>query len=270
MLFFLATLAHANCDLPSLRTAIDEAETAFAEMEADDFEEAVSYAETTMACMAEPLTPVDAAGYHRLQALSAFFSGDPSATQLHFQAVQGTQPGYELPVSIAPAEHPLRKDFEAAKQFATGDTFALDEPYDGWLLLDGRRTVDAPSGRPFIFQRLDAIGAVGQTAYLPVGSPVPGYRVKATAAPAPTAIPAASGGGKGPLKIVGLGLGVAAAGLYGTAFASRGSYNQAVETGNQAKIDSAKGTTNALTLASIGALGAGAVFTVTGFLGGGS
>ncbi len=263
---FLSSIAFAGCDLPSLQQAIEDAETAFSEMEPDQFEGSVFAAAEAMGCMEDTLTPIEAAGYHRLNALSSFFADDSAATKLHFAAVQATQPGYVLSDAIAPEGHPLRENFEAARQFASNDTFALKEPAEGWLNVDGKRTMDAPSGRPFIFQRFEDSGSLAQTAYLAVGRPVPAYPLKE--APAPVVV-APSGGAKTVLKVVGIGMGVASAGLYGTALATRGAYNSAVEEGNREKIDATHAAANALTIASIGSLGAGVGVTVTGFLGGG-
>ena len=68
------------------------------------------------------------------------------------------------------------------------------------------------------------------------------------------------------LAAPGIGAGVVAAALYGTAFATRGAYNSAVEAGDKDKINGTHRTTNALTISS-GVLAAGGVgLTLAGIL----
>lgn len=269
LLFLLTALALAgDCDLSGLQSAITQGEQAFGEMEPERFQEAVSQADKAMGCMSQPLTPVEAAGYHRLKALASFFANDSSATILHFQSVQGTQPGYKLPEEIAPEGHPLRESYLQAAQFQNNATFSLPTPADGWLNIDGQRSEAAPSGRPFIFQRLSSGGRVEQTAYQSVGKALPSFAVKKVdvAQPVPQPVTKSNKGAKIGLLASGIGLVAVGAGLYGGAFATKGAYDDAVASGDKDKIDGAAGTTNALTIAGIGGGVLGAGLTITGIV----
>ncbi|MBT3218994.1 MAG: hypothetical protein HN348_07880 [Proteobacteria bacterium] len=257
-LLWLSVAAYAGCDVDSFQDAVDSGEEAFGEMEPQRFEEAVVRADETMACMNQLLTPVHCAAYHRLQALATFFAHDDNGTVLHFQAVRATQPGYQLPRTIAPEGHPLRDSFDNAAQFLTDDSFPLPPPETGWLHVDGQRSNDAPSGRPFIFQRFNDGGSVLQTRYLPVGTPMPSYPV--------AEVPVSGPDRKGIKKALfwsGIGLGVAAVGIYGGAFASRGSYNRAVVDGDEPAIIATHKTTNALVGTAVGSGGVSIALVVT-------
>ncbi|MCB9674006.1 MAG: hypothetical protein H6737_02760 [Alphaproteobacteria bacterium] len=65
------------------------------------------------------------------------------------------------------------------------------------------------------------------------------------------------GGARNGVRIVSLGLGVAAAGLYGAAWGSRFQYDRALDDGRNAEALKHYRSTNGLSIASVGALGAG-------------
>ncbi|MEZ4240276.1 MAG: hypothetical protein R3F59_29795 [Myxococcota bacterium] len=264
----VAPAARAGCDAREISLLVGQSEVAFTEMDADGFQNASSALAASLACQQEPVTPVQAASYHRVRALAAFFDADALGTVLSFQAVLATMPGYQLPLQIAPEGHPLRQRFEEAKQFAPGDVFELVPPAHGWLTVDGTRTRNAPAARPFVFQRLDDDGSVKQTAYVGTGSPVPSYPTAvptmSTAAPVPVLPPPPKRRVSAPLVATGAVLGAAAAGMYGASFLFRGQYDEAVAAGDEARIRSTYWTTNGLAGGSIGALGIGATCVLVG------
>ena len=279
--FLLAARASASCDAASLQHAIEDAETAFADLEAERFDAAVGEARSTLTCVADALSPVQAAGYHRMRALQAFLQGDSAATVLYFQAVLGTQPGYELPVGIAPEGHPLRNDFQRAMEFSDTAVFDLPPPAEGWLNVDGKRADVAPAGRPFLLQWFNEAGEVELTGWVPVGSPLPGYTQRTESSvvsapppaeplPAPSAVtgePSAQRDHSGrAFTVAGLAAGAIGLGLYGTAFATHASYGTAVEEGDEARIRSTHTTTNVLTIAGIAGMGSGAGLVLWGAL----
>jgi hypothetical protein len=269
ILALVAARASAGCDAATLQDALDRAEGAFVQMDEGTFDAAAADARTTLSCMQDVLTPVQCAGFHRMNALEAFLHGDHATTVLYFQAVLGTQAGYELPEDIAPEGHPLRDDFLKSKQFTDDSRFPLQPPAIGWLTIDGRRSTDAPSGRPYLFQWLDEVGVPRTTAWVKVGSPVPQYAKMTVAAPVPAPLPVpvpepAGHGGGGALTAVGIGAAVVGAGLYGGAFVVHGSYVDAVAAGDEDKILSTHGTTNLLTVSGLALLGGGATLTLIG------
>lgn len=261
MILLLAAAASA-CDSKMLLGAVKDAEQAFATMDGLGFDAATFEVNRLLACQTDAVTPVESAAYHRVRALAAFLSEDMPATILSFQAALAAMPGYELPPTVAPDGHPLREQFEqAGRMVATGGSIDLPPPQAGWVTVDGMRTRIAPAARPFVFQRLDVAGAVVDTDYVEPGDPLPTY---ASEAPAP--LPAPGSGRKLQAGWVAAGgaLGLVAGGLYGGAFATRSSYEQAVEDGERARILSTHRATNTLVVASLGALGAGTGLVLVG------
>ncbi|MFT4622480.1 MAG: hypothetical protein ACI8PZ_001136 [Myxococcota bacterium] len=276
----LAASAFAGCDLPSLRSALAEAETAFAELDSDTFSTAATDAGYTLSCLEEAMTPVDAASYHRLKALKAFIDGQPADTTGAFAAVLATQPGYQLPDPLAPPGHPLRAAFEAAGQLADLGTFDLPQPGQGWVQIDGRRVLAAPAGRPWVFQKFDRAGEVESSAWVPSGGSFPDYPgpevapapVPVVAAPpsiAPVAPPQPTAKGspaKRALRGAGIGLAVASLAAYGGAFAAKNQYDGAVFDGDEKRIRSLHGVTNGLTIGAVSGAGVSLTLLVTGLL----
>lgn len=271
LILILAGNAHAAsgaCDARMLTALVADAELAFVHMDAQLFSAASAALDQALDCQTEPLSAIQVASYHRVKALAAFFDENEPATVLSFQASLATMPGYILPLEIAPQGHPLRQQFDQAKLFSPGDNFDLVPPSEGWITIDGNRTLEAPAARPFVFQRFGAAGNVLDTGYVAVGSPVPAYPTAATKVARDDIGPLPGT----PLKkerspaLIGTGiaLGVVSASLYGGAFAVRQKYDAAVELGDEDKIRSTYQTTNALSLGSGGALALGTSLFLVG------
>jgi hypothetical protein len=257
----LTASALAGCDARTLGDAVTRAESAFVEMDEGAFVTASSDARVTVDCLADVLTPVQVAGFHRVNALQAFLRGDHGRATLDFRAVLGTQPGYQLPQEIAPAGHPLRRDFEASAQYAEGEPFALPTPSSGWLLVDGQRSTRAPGGRPFLLQWVNEDGLVSLSAWVDVGAIVPKYPTAAASVDSTTTRD--KGGGKA-VTWIGVGTLVVGGGLYGGAFVARNSYEEAVLAGDEARINRTHSTTNLLAGTGAALLAGGAVLTIVG------
>jgi len=263
LIWLLARVAAAGCTTQTLSEAIDEAEEAFVGMETAAFDTAAAQARSALTCQEQPITPILCAGVHRVEALSAFVDDDDDATILSFQAMLSTQPGYDLSSELAPPGSPLREALDRARQYDTSDPFPLGQPTEGWLTVDGRRAMAAPSGRPFVFQRLLDDGAVAQTAYVPLGKPLPSYDTRDLNRPEP--VDATSRRGR-PLMWVGVAVAAAGAGAYGAAFATRSSYTDAVQAGDEERIRSAHGLTNGLAIGGLVGLGTGGTLVLVGAL----
>jgi hypothetical protein len=243
-------------------------------MDAEGFASFVQEAEDTLVCLTEPLTVIDAASLHRLKGLQAFLQGDQPGATLAFQAVLYTQPGYVLPLDVAPVGHPLRDTFDEAARYKDPGLFPLDAPESGWLGIDGRRTQAAPSARPYLFQRFQADGAVVETRWVPAGQAPPPYPIRQNVplevplpgpAPSPSPAPVTRADPKGPLRVAGVALTVLGAAAYSGAFVARNQYDTAVLSGDRQDIRSYHGLTNGLALG--GSLGGavGATCLIAGF-----
>ncbi len=274
-LVFVAS-ALASCDLATLRASIALAEDAFVELDTEGFARAATDAGYTLSCLEEPLTPLDAAGYHRMKALKAFVDGSPEDATLAFQAVYASQPGYTLPTEMAPIGHPLRAAFDAALELAEPGAFLLPRPAAGWVSVDGRRTRTAPDGRPWLFQLFGDDSQVESVAWIPAGDSWPQYDMTVrTPTVTPQGPPAAvtSPPPEQPrdpiaaaLRGSGIGLGVASLAAYGGAFAARNQYEGAIFKGDNDKIRNLHALTNGLTVGAIAGAGVSITLVVAGSL----
>lgn len=150
-------------------------DAAFAELDDEGFLEARARSLEMVPCLAEPVTPGQAALFHKLHALGAFVDRDDAAAVGHFRGVVTASPGYKLPVSVAPEGHPLRTHFAVAEGTVALPEPLLPVPRDGAVHVDGRRSTTAPIDRPFLYQRVDSGGQVLESAVLRPGQPVPEY-----------------------------------------------------------------------------------------------
>ncbi len=190
LLLLLSLQAQADClepvDSGSLVATLSAAESAFAGMQLDEFRASVDRAFAELPCLAEPLTPVDAAAVHRVDAYRAFLADDPEGTRAAFRAVRALTPAWRLPTSLATEDNPLRALFEEAVGDG-GQTAAIAAPPDAaYLLVDGLRTLEHPTDRPAVVQVVDERGAIAWTGMLQDGVAAPDW-VALGLAPAPVA-----------------------------------------------------------------------------------
>lgn len=187
MLMFLLTLAvgearaacAASSDVAMLSAAAPRAQLAMGSLDGAGFTAAVADARVALPCLAQPLTPLDAAGYHGLEALAAFADGNLEDATLAFATAVATVPDYRLPAMIAPAGGDLDVLLTRAKALPPSEMQALP-PYDGVVMVDGVRALVRPTGRPCILQLVGPRGDVRATYYLRGTDPLPKW------APPPT------------------------------------------------------------------------------------
>jgi hypothetical protein len=170
--------AFAACEAPvdvaELSAAWPRAQLAMGSLDSEAFAGAVKDARAALPCLTEPLTPIDAAGYHGLMALAAFADGRGDEAVLSFASAVAAMPDYRLPAMIAPPGGDLDALLERARAMTTTEPKALP-PYDGVLMVDGARSVVRPTGRPWILQLVDPRGGVRETHYLLGSDPTPPY-----------------------------------------------------------------------------------------------
>ncbi len=252
--WLVAAQAAPECGIARLEESIARAQRSFAEMNEAQFDSHTSATRRTLRCLSEPLSPLLSAEIHRVEALSAFTQEDEAGTILAFAAEQASFPALDLAEEIAPPGHPLRRSYEAALTLPSDD-FDLPRPETGWLSIDGARSRTAPAGRPFVFQQLSADGSVRQSAYVAPGARLPDYPER----PPSTGLRSALVGS-------GLALGVGAAGMYGGALVSRGTYEEVVQAGDEDRIWASYRATNGLLIGSASSLIVGGAMVLFGAL----
>ena len=113
----LGPAARAACPATSgdLAVALGRADDAWVAMDLDGFNRAAEEARETLSCLSLPVTPADAAAFHRMEALAAWVRKDRDATVAAFRAVVEVQPDYAIPETVAPPGNPLHAAFEEAR-----------------------------------------------------------------------------------------------------------------------------------------------------------
>lgn len=244
----LARAAEADCPAPvdtgDLERAVAEAEAAFASLEVEALKAATDRLHALLPCLVDPLTRQLAADVHRYLGVRAFGDRDPAAPT-YFAAARAIDPDRRFPPSLVPAGNPLLEAWTAIDP-ATRTVEHAPPPAAGTLQFDARTTLERPTSWPTLFQRLDADGAVVETAYLLPADPLPAYPV---AEPSPPRPPRA----RGPLLAGAVAAGVTTAALYGLAGASHAAFED--PTTPRRDLGRLRDRTNGLVVASaVGAL----------------
>lgn len=271
----------APCPIPAtaldLGAGLSAADAAYAAMDAEGFAARRDEARAALDCLAEPLTPMDVAAVHRLEALDGYLARDEVRTFSAYRAALAAQPAYRLPSAIAPAGNRLATLYEQAKAAGPPQRVAVAMPPDTQLFVDGVRAGDRPTDRPAVVQLVGADGRILDTAWLGVEAPLPDWSsfapsppAEEASAPLPAAPVAPARHGPSLPLLGGAGLSaLAAGGLYGWALASRGEYDDLAQAHTTEELGIVRDRTNALVYASAGAgvafagLGALAVWSVT-------
>lgn len=167
--FVWGSIAWAACEGPVSRDEFNDllrdAEAAYVALDEEGFEEATTLVRDALPCLGEPLSTLEAAGVHRVEAVAAFFERRTSAAELSFVSVRAVQPGWRLPDAWAPgAGHPLRQAWTNSATLYRDDTTPFPPPRDGWVVIDGARAEGSPVARPFVAQWIDDDGVSQATA----------------------------------------------------------------------------------------------------------
>ena len=254
ILFLLLSVAQAaDCLATSTPEAIaakfDAAEEAYKSLEVDIFSASLDEAALMLPCLDAAVTPAFAARYHRMRGLRSYIERDAAKAAQSFAAARVIEPDYSFPTSLIPEGHSVRKQFSSVDTTAP-QTQPAPEPVEGWLSLDGTRTLDRSMGWPAIVQLHSGEGALSSTSYLFPSDPLPAYKAKAQPVSSSTVHKPLSP--KIPLAI---GAGVAAIGagvLYAMADASAQDFARYDESYSTDDLTAMQTKTNTFVYASIG------------------
>ncbi len=178
-LLLLAAQARAapGCEAPvagdALQAQMAAAEAGWRSMDAEAFVEGVTDVNVSLACLYEVLLPEEIVRYYQLQGLAAFQSGNSEAADAWFTAARSLDPDAELPEGLVRSGHPARTRYEQVAPVA--GVAWLPPPTEGSLWIDGAESLEAPTARAYLFQRLDGQGALAQTAVVLAGASPPSY-----------------------------------------------------------------------------------------------
>lgn len=179
----LAPAAWADCaaSVPELVAALDEAEAAYTSLDLEHFRIATDRSGALIECLNVPLSPAEAARYHRLQGLRADLTRDPARAQQAFAASRRLEPDYQLPDTLLPPEHPLRLTY-GAMPLDSIVTEPLPPPRRGQLVVDGADNAERPANVPAVIQWEDSDGTVGWSDYVWPEERATGYPAQTGAA----------------------------------------------------------------------------------------
>lgn len=180
MLPLLLTLAaHAGTcpdrlDAAAFDARIAEAEARYAALDPEGFLAAREQVLLALDCT-DALTPVVATRLHRLQALTAFTSGQDQQTQWSLAAWRRLEPEATLPEALVPAGHDLH-GLAAEDALEPASALRVD-PADGLeVTVDGSAAVRVPTDAAVLLQATPSDGAV-QSAYHYPDQPLPSFVV---------------------------------------------------------------------------------------------
>ncbi len=163
--------------LSDFQAAARAGETAFADIDLPALTRARQMALSTLPCLAEPVTPVVAADFHRMMAMAAFTAGDEALVLAEFHAARRLDPGYSIPVDVAPPGHPLVQLYErsAIAGSIERELDAVIPPIGGTVVVDGTVQGLRPRGLSAVVQVFGEDGLLNHTEYLLPGDPTPRF-----------------------------------------------------------------------------------------------
>lgn len=178
--FLASQSAYAKCEKPTtiaeLMKISQDGEKAFAEM---SLERLLTFStrakEIVVPCLSEKITTRDASAFHRLMALEAFTHNNKNRVVAEFHAARKLDPGYELPVDVAPEGHPLRALYDKSAFAEDGKLEVVFPPEGGYVTVGGVRNAPRPEKTPAIVQAFDPFNKVLETRYLQPGETLPSW-----------------------------------------------------------------------------------------------
>ena len=159
-----------------LSSLAGEAAVAFATHDPDAFEIAADTAARALPCVTEVVLPPQAAEFHRLVALRAWYAGDRQAAELAFRASLTLEPDYSLSRSLAPPDGGLRLAWDRAREAHRSRNMVVQGPEGARIWIDGSVAGERPMDLPSLVQLGTPPDYVGWTGYLGPGGALPGQR----------------------------------------------------------------------------------------------
>jgi hypothetical protein len=180
--------AEGACAAPvepaAVATWLDEAETAFAELDIGTFIARTDAVRAALPCLAAVPPPALVARVHRLEGLRLFGERNVDSVRA-FAAARSLAPEYEFPPALVPAGSPILDDWRAM-DLAAGAPEQLPEPVEATLFVDGRPSRTRQQNWPALVQLVPAgASAPTWTVYLRHHQDPPAYEAVAPPLPPP-------------------------------------------------------------------------------------
>ncbi len=157
----------------ALRGSLENAAVAFAAMDGDSFDAALTAALDGLPCLGSVLAPVEAAAVHRVLAYQSFLDDDRDGALQSMHAAVALQPDYALPGGLAPEGGALDVLYREAGERPASLQVAMDAPRGAVAWVDGSEASTRPANVPAIVQLSMRDGTALWTAYVPPGGHLP-------------------------------------------------------------------------------------------------
>jgi hypothetical protein len=145
----------------------------FATLDEESFRSSVQQTRASLPCLDEIFLPPNAAAYHRLMGLEAFFDGESERVVVEFRAAQQIEPGFTLSAKLAPEGGKLHRLWVQAQQAPEATSEPFQAPAGKYAWVGGAEGRLHASELPSIVQYGDGDGSVSWTGYLAPGEVPP-------------------------------------------------------------------------------------------------
>jgi hypothetical protein len=176
-MFLAASVASAQDCQPAsaerVSSMMQQALLDFATLDEDSFHSSVQQASQALPCLDEVFLPPNAAAYHRLMGLEAFFDGRDEEAVVAFRAAQHIEPDYVMSAKIAPEGGRLHRLWLAAKEGPNPFQGSFRAPAGSYAFVDGVEGTVLAEDLPSIVQYGVGDGSVSWTGYLLPGETPP-------------------------------------------------------------------------------------------------
>jgi hypothetical protein len=138
----------------------------FATLDEDSFFASTQQAEDSLPCLDEVFLPPNAAAYHRLMGLRAFFDGKDDDAVLSFRASMAIEPDYSLSSKLAPEGGKLHRLWTSAASGPNPFIGSFNAPAGKYAYVDGVETRTYAEDLPNIIQYGPGDGSILWTGYI--------------------------------------------------------------------------------------------------------
>lgn len=145
----------------------------FATLDEDSFYASTQQASESLPCLDEVLLAPNAAAFHRLMGLQAFFDGQDEVAVTSFRAAMAIEPDYEISAKLAPEGGKLHRLWTQAKDGPNPFVGSFTAPGGMYTWVDGAEGTLQAEDLPSIVQYGLDMDQVRWTAYLQPGETPP-------------------------------------------------------------------------------------------------
>lgn len=157
----------------ALSARVEQAEKQLGDLDSDGFLQKTNDLSVRVECLAEALSPVQAAELHRTFGLRAYLGQQTEDAKDAFSSARAADPDYVYPFWLVPERHEIRELYGAAEPDLA--VLPVLPAKSGSLRFDGVEGTERPMFRPTVVQVFDDEGQVQASAWLRPTDALPPY-----------------------------------------------------------------------------------------------